>query len=650
MTDLTAASLCAGIGGFDEALRRAGIPVAAAVEIEPACRGVLARHFPETALFPDVTEVTGDQLRAAGFDPARGVLTSGWPCFPAGTRILAERGWLPVEDVRVGDVVLTHRGRWMPVTATMSRISDHLIHLRGHGLPRLATTSEHPFWARSQSRKQGPRPERRWQRTFSEPEWTEAAKMAGQFASQVLPPVEESEHGVDLWWLVGRFLADGWSSESNGKPRVQICSARGEADDLATAIHRVGLHATRVEMRTATRFSIHRKWFAELVAPLGRGAAFKTLTRRELALDQARAEALLSGWLSGDGSRDERIRAWKGTTVSRSLAMSIALLAQRARGVVAIVTETPMPSKKVIDGREIGQRTQYQVVIPDRNRSGFIEGDYGWKLVRRAIRTDGSVLVYNLSVGGDESYIADGAIVHNCQGNSKAGRRGGMDDPRSGLWRHVVRLVAETRPRWFLGENVPGLLGINDGRDFWTVVRDLEELGYGVAWRVLDAQFFGLAQGRERLFIAGCLGDGAAPVEVLLEPESGSGDPAPRCAEEPDPARRRPGGAGNARRLVVSTLQGGGRRGHRIDAEGAAGGHLIVLPGGGVRRLTPLEWERLQGFPDDWTRWLADGREQSDSARYRQAGNAVAVPVAEWITRRIAAVDAAALAALEGAA
>jgi DNA (cytosine-5)-methyltransferase 1 len=345
-----------------------------------------------------------------------------------------------------------------------------------------------------------------------------------------------------------------------------------------------------------------------------------------------------------------------------------------------------------------------------------------------------------------------------CQGNSVAGSRRGMADARSGLWRHVVRLLAETRPRWFLGENVPGLLSINRGRDFWTVLGDLDDLGYGVAWRVLDAQWFGLAQRRRRVFLAGCLGDGAAwlPAQVLLEPEGSGGHLAPRRPARAEVAGTLGSRAGGSRTTdldghgayVVSTLQGGGRRGHRIDAEGAAGGHLVTVPvavrgresgsrieagvlgdpaftlrisggrssypmvaysltkhhglndveetwvthaltaegadasedgtgrdtplvpvfapltagtaagpgmnaggrrmeddwnlagnGHAVRRLTPRECERLQGFPDDWTRWLAAGSEQSDSARYRQLGNAVAVPVAEWITRRLAAAS-----------
>ena len=84
-----------------------------------------------------------------------------------------------------------------------------------------------------------------------------------------------------------------------------------------------------------------------------------------------------------------------------------------------------------------------------------------------------------------------------CQGNSVAGRRGGMGDPRSGLWRHVVRLVAEARPRWFIGENVPGLLSVNGGADIAVVRHDLAQLGYWWAERILDAQHFGVPQRRQ---------------------------------------------------------------------------------------------------------------------------------------------------------
>lgn len=276
-----------------------------------------------------------------------------------------------------------------------------------------------------------------------------------------------------------------------------------------------------------------------------------------------------------------------------------------------------------------------------------------------------------------------------CQGNSVAGRRGGLTDPRSGLWREVVRVLTEFRPAWFVGENVPGLLSVNDGRDFAAVIGDVAELGYGFAWRVLDAQHFGVPQRRRRVVIVGRFGDsGRAPAQVLLEPEGLPGNPAESITPRPIFARRTDGsaeprrishaltgegfdasedGTGRGTPIIAATLTAGqsspgtsapGRRqeddynlvsytakiANTLDtAQGGAddnsaqAGHLIS-DGVVVRRLTPLEKCRLQGYPDGHTA-TSDGKPQSDSAQYKQHGNGIAVPVFAWVARRIAAVD-----------
>ena len=119
-----------------------------------------------------------------------------------------------------------------------------------------------------------------------------------------------------------------------------------------------------------------------------------------------------------------------------------------------------------------------------------------------------------------------------CQGFSVAGLRGGLNDPRSGLAGHYVRLAAELRVPWLLWENVPGALSTSGGADFRAFVSALDELGYGLAWAVLDAQWFGVAQRRKRLFLVGRLGDWRGPGQVLFEPRRVRRDP---------PARRRKG-------------------------------------------------------------------------------------------------------------
>jgi len=126
----------------------------------------------------------------------------------------------------------------------------------------------------------------------------------------------------------------------------------------------------------------------------------------------------------------------------------------------------------------------------------------------------------------DLGFNSDGIIVGGfpCQDLSVAGKRRGLAGERSGLFFEVVRLLAETKAKWFILENVPGLLSSNGGRDLGIVIETLAELGYGVAYRILDAQYFGVPQRRRRIFIVGCLGDdGRTPAKILAIGEGRAG-------------------------------------------------------------------------------------------------------------------------------
>ena len=352
-----------------------------------------------------------------------------------------------------------------------------------------------------------------------------------------------------------------------------------------------------------------------------------------------------------------------------------------------------------------------------------------------------------------------------CQSFSVAGKREGLDGASGLMWEYV-RCVRDVRPGAFLWENVPGALSSSKGADFRCLLEAMDELGYGMAWRVLDAQFFGVAQRRRRVFLVGCLGDPGRACEVLFEPEgvpwdpgqgkekrealaagTGGGAGASGChgfnggvssgagsigyADELAPTVRaqanglvpqvacytaqvrcgREGGGkgalvagelsatlatGNGQALFQPAVFVGGDSACTV-GDGVAGtltastgrktagcvayplppadalafaanqrgearlqggdGHVFgalptawsgkqaqgVVHGYAVRKLMPVECERLQGFPDDWTRipWRGKPAEECpDAPRYKAVGNSMAVPVMRWIGERMDGVSA----------
>lgn len=165
-----------------------------------------------------------------------------------------------------------------------------------------------------------------------------------------------------------------------------------------------------------------------------------------------------------------------------------------------------------------------------------------------------------------------------CQSFSVAGKRLGLDDPRGNLALVALGISARLKPRWIVFENVPGLLSSAGGRDFGLFLRAVEEAGYLGCWRVLDAQWFGLAQRRQRVFFVGRLGtDWRGPAAVLLEPQSLCGD---------HPPRRRPG-EGTARTVAGGARVRGGQSLDDIPllASGRAGDPMFAIDSTGARAV-----------------------------------------------------------------
>ena len=227
-----------------------------------------------------------------------------------------------------------------------------------------------------------------------------------------------------------------------------------------------------------------------------------------------------------------------------------------------------------------------------------------------------------------------------CQSFSIAGLRGGLDDDRGNLALEFIRLAQRKRPQWVVWENVPGVLSSNGGRDFGSFLGALAEIGYGFAYRVLDAQYFGVAQRRRRVFVVGYLGDWRRAAAVLFERESLSGNPAPSREEGEKVAAAVEVSSGSDPELMATLCAKDNEKWgcNQWVNEGKA-----VISGLSVRRLTPTECERLQGFPDGFTQIPYHNKPAEkcpDGPRYKALGNSMAVPVMRWIGERIQQVEA----------
>jgi DNA (cytosine-5)-methyltransferase 1 len=215
-----------------------------------------------------------------------------------------------------------------------------------------------------------------------------------------------------------------------------------------------------------------------------------------------------------------------------------------------------------------------------------------------------------------------------CQSFSIAGKRQGFEDTRGTLFFEIARILRTKQPRLLLLENVKGLLSHDYGITFKTIISTLDELGYDLQWQVLNSKNFGVPQNRERVFIVGHLRGTGRP-EVFPIGENNGGN------NEQDELR-------TGRKLlqgnVIKRFQG-----EETETVSEPSGQSSPLGGdiandsngrGGkthttykIRRLTPTECERLQGFPDGWTEGI------SDTQRYKCLGNAVTVNVIETIVR-----------------
>lgn len=576
------------------------------------------RHYCESVWDIDPIEVCGGRpVGLAWFSP---------DCFPKGTLILTREGYRPIEEIAVGDEVLTHLRRWRRVTHTM-QTERPLVRIKGHGHPGLRVSKEHPFYVRLRNDVWN-NARRRSERTWGDAQWCEARDIKRghywaspfEFPELSIPSIpvyrkRETSISETLIWIAGRYIADGYLRLTDDRADVTLSCGFDKADELRERLSfqpRMGLRSGSDEMSwyerevgSTRQFSTSHRGLVEwLGAHFGAGSENKTIPGWALGMSEEYRKALLDGYLSGDGWKSKCDgQIIEANTVSKRLAFGLKALAA-SLGKSPAIHFDGRPNN-VIQGRKVNAKPVWKVVWRDnlnaRHRQTFHESGMLWAPIRENVDERTRETVFNLSVEEDESYVAEGIVVHNCTHFSRA--KGGQPvSPRvRGLAWIVTRWARAVKPRIIILENVEefetwGPISIDGkpcpdrrGKTFRAWLGQLRGLGYEVEWRSLVAADYGAPTTRKRLFLV-ARRDGIP----IVWPEPTHGDPLLNqpyrtAAEVIDwsldcPSiftRKRPLADATLRRIAV------GVRRYVIEAEGHhlvdAAAHTLIQTGYGER-------------------------------------------------------------------
>ena len=546
-------------GGSSFGYKLAGFDVIGANDIDPKMKEVyIENHNPKYYFLESITTLAKRKdlpKELYNLD----ILDGSPPCFEAGTLVMTDQGLCEIENLSIGQKVLTHSNRFMPITRTYIKESNSHYLLKIQGMLSTRVTGEHPLYVRRMSRRN-----KTGVRLFSTPKWVDVKDLStvrntsnsileqdyiGIAINQEskLPKwdgVVKSHHiygrstktknckeldlgSGDLWYIIGRYIGDGWMRVNNKRNEFIICCAKNELQELSKAFINANLNYCVAEQRTTYRLTVSSKELCAFTSQFGSGAKGKMVTESILNLPIPLLERFLDGYLAADGHFDKRDEKWSYCTVSKKLAIGIqacVFKVYKCPTTISIKDNTKYAS--IIEGRKVNTTMAYTVQFfkeRKKQQHGFYDNGYLWIPYRHKELVVEPLTVYNIAVSEDESYTFNNAICHNCSSFSMAGNRekdwGKEKKFREGqevqvldtLFFDFIDLSKELQPKVVIAENVKGLLLGNAKEYVIKIYKAFDEAGYYCQHWLLDASKMGVPQRRERVFFIALRKDLAKP-------------------------------------------------------------------------------------------------------------------------------------------
>lgn len=485
--------------------------------------------YPENAdkNYGDISKINWKEV------PDFDLFTYSFPCFTKGTLVLTKDGFKEIQDITESDEVITHTNQFRKVVKPMiNAYKGDLYHINAMAFHGIDCTPEHPFYVRKRYKKWD-NSFRRWKRLFEEPTWVEAKDLTKDHYLGIainqkarLPEwdgVEDNRWGhhkssntlsrkfnyLAFWYLMGRYVGDGWKKESQSGNGIVICCGGRNEDELVKAIEGCGFNYTTSQERTVRKYIISSNELYAFVDRYGYYAHGKKIDAETMNLPRHLLGWFLMGYFDADGSKVGEY--YKASSVSRDLIYGIGQCIAKVYQRPFQIVKTKRRPKTIIEGREVNQRDSWQIVFKKefgKQDKAFFEDGYIWFPIKSITTEYAECPVYNMEVEEDNSYTANGCIVHNCTDISNAGIQKGLEEgsgTRSSLLWECCKAIEIKRPKYLLMENVKALVSQKFLPYYKKWEQYLAGLGYDNHCKVINATECGIPQNRERIFILSIL-------------------------------------------------------------------------------------------------------------------------------------------------
>lgn len=657
--------LCAGTGAFSHAFESTKkVNVVFANDFEESSKKIYDENFDHKLTLGDICNYDVKKI------PSHDILTAGFPCFVAGTKILTLKGYKNIEEVSLEDKLLTHTGLYQQILNLQQKnYTGALFEMKfKYHSDILICTEEHPFYVREKI-KIWNNDKRKYNYKFADPQWKPANKLSkNDFCGMVInnnSKIPEFTFGdkkillnnKNQWFMMGYFVGDGWIEETNkknGKCENKIRFVINNKDDnevLPIIKNVLPITDKKCDSGKCKKYGCSDFVWHNILKDFGKYAHGKIIPEWIHDAPNEYIQEFINGYIKAVGYVNDK-DIYQITTVSYDLAFGLQRLYLKL-GHIFSINRVKRSSPCKIEERIVNQKDTFCVrgkLFNVREQISFIENNYFWfPLTSIKQKNVENTNVYNFEVDKDNSYITENIIVHNCQPFSIAGKQEGFDDKRSNVFWKIVEILKYHKPKCVVLENVKNLTSHDNGDTFDTILKCLKKEKYHVVYKVLNtSEITSIPQNRERIYIVGVKDKKILDkfnldfpsikkkkIKKMLSTKKVDDkyyydDKNNKIQKMVMDAVTENDTVYQFRRIYVRKNQN--NECPTLTANMGSGGHNVplVLDKYGARKLIPRECFNFQGFPEDFKL-----PKLSDTKLYKLAGNAVSVPVVKLIADRL---------------